>query len=176
MKDPLLTVIPPFVNYPPELAYPYVERTDMPNLVVQENSAGGRTVYYAGDLERTAWMSGNTDLARLLQNSIRWLTRGQAPATISGKGIVETFAWQTKAGYALHMLNYTNPAAYKGYMRDFFPIGEQRVSMSIPQGERVSRVVLLRAEQQIPFQQADGTVQFTVPGVTDLEIAGLYTR
>jgi len=86
VKDPVLTVIPPFVNYPPELAYPYIEKTDMPNLVTQENNAGGRTVYYAGDIERTAWQSGNTDLARLLQNAIRWASKGKAPATVTGSG------------------------------------------------------------------------------------------
>jgi len=175
VKDPVLTVIPPFVNYPPELAYPYIEKTDMPNLVTQENNAGGRTVYYAGDIERTAWQSGNTDLARLLQNAIRWASKGKAPATVTGSGLVETIAWETEAGYALHLLNYTNPAAYKGYIRDFFPIGEQKVSMSIPNGKRVSRVVLLRAGREVPCEQANGLVQFTIPSVIDLEIAGLYT-
>lgn len=37
VKDPVLTVIPPFVNYPPELAYPYVETTDMTNLVATDD-------------------------------------------------------------------------------------------------------------------------------------------
>ena len=36
VENPVMTVIPPFVNYPPELAYPPVEKTDMPDLVAKE--------------------------------------------------------------------------------------------------------------------------------------------
>ena len=173
VKDPLLTVIPPFVNYPPELAYPYVEKTDMPNLVATERGAS-RVVYYAGDLERTSWESGNTDLSLLLRNAIRWASHDMPPATVTGKGLIETFAWETQAGFALHLLNYTNPAAYKGYIREFYLIGEQHVKMTIPGGKRVSRVALLRAGQDVPFLQANGTITFTIPSVLDLEIAAMY--
>ncbi|HEY4052088.1 MAG TPA: alpha-amylase family protein, partial [Acidobacteriaceae bacterium] len=122
VENPVMTVIPPFVNYPPELAYPPVEKTDMPELVARE-VGDSRFVYFAGDIERTAWQSGNTDLSRLLQNAIRWVSKGDAPVKIEGKGLIETFAWETKAGYALHVLNYTNPGAFKGWIREYYPIG-----------------------------------------------------
>ena len=173
VRDPLLTVIPGFVNYPPELAYPYVERTDMPNLVATEMGSS-RVVYYAGDIERTSWQSGNTDLSRILQNAIRWVSKNSPPVTVTGNGLVESFAWETEAGFALHVLNYTNPGAFKGYIREFYPIGEQKVSMLIPDGRKVSRVALLRAAKDIPFKQEHGSVTFTIPSVLDLEIAAMY--
>jgi Beta-galactosidase trimerisation domain len=175
VENPVMTVIPPFVNYPPELAYPYVPKTDMPDLVAKE-VGNSRLVYFAGDIERTSWQSGNTDLTRLLQNAIRWASKGDAPAKIEGKGLVETFVWETQAGYALHMLNYTNPAAFKGWIREYYPIGEQRVTMSISAGWRVSRVELLRAGKDIPFQQSNGKVEFTIPGIVDYEIAAMYAK
>ena len=172
VNDPVLTVIPPFVNYPPELAYPPIAKTDQPAVVVKEVGAS-RLVYFPSDIERTAWMTGNTDLARLLQNAVRWVSRGSQPVTVTGKGLVETFAWKTQAGHAVHLLNYTNPAAFKGYFREYYPIGEQQVSIAVD--GKVSRVELLRAGRDIPFRQSGGQVTFTVPSVLDYEVAALHT-
>ena len=47
----------------------------------------------------------------------------------------------------MHVLNYTNPGAFKGWIREYYPIGEQRVSMAIPGGRGVSRVELLRGRE-----------------------------
>ncbi len=172
VSDPVLTVIPPFVNYPPELAYPPVAKTDQPAVVVKELGAS-RLVYFPSDIERTAWMTGNTDLARLLQNAVRWVSHGSQPVTVEGKGLIETFAWKTQAGHAVHLLNYTNPAAFKGYFREYYPIGEQQVSIAVD--GKVLRVELLRAGQDIPFHDAGGRIAFTVPSVLDYEVAALHT-
>jgi hypothetical protein len=53
------------------------------------------------------WRSGHTDLARLLENSIRWAGGANPPVTIAGDGVIETYAWETQAGFAVHVLNYT---------------------------------------------------------------------
>jgi hypothetical protein len=175
VENPVMTVIPPYVNYPPELAYPPVSKTDMPDLVARE-TGGSRLVYFAGDIERTNWQSGNTDLNMLLRNAIGWVSKGESPARVEGQGLVETFAWETVAGFALHILNYTNPGAFKGWIREYYPIGEQRVRMAIPNGRRVSRVELLRAGKDIPFKESKGMVEFVIPSVTDYEIAAMYSK
>jgi hypothetical protein len=72
------------------------------------------------------WRSGHTDLARLLQNSIRWVAGANPPVTIQGDGVIESFAWETQAGFAVHILNYTNPAMHRGWIRNFYPIGGRR--------------------------------------------------
>ena len=67
------------------------------------------------------------------------------------------------------------PAAHRGYIPAFYPIGEQKVGMKLPEGRRVSRVQLLRAEKDIPFRVNAGTIEFTIPKVLDYEIAALYS-
>jgi hypothetical protein len=173
VSGPVLTVVPGFVAYPPELSYPTQPHTDEPAVVTVEKGKS-RLVYFPGDIERTMWQSGHTDLSRLLQNTIRWLAGGSAPATIEGEGLIETFAWETQAGYALHILNYTNPAAHRGWIRDFYPIGAQKVRMTLPAGKRVSRVELLRAETNVPFRVAGDAIEFTIPRVVDYEVAALH--
>lgn len=120
------------------------------------------------------WRSGNTDLSQLLQNTIRWVSGGEAPYTVSGDGLVETFGWETEAGYAVHVLNYTNPNAHRGWLRKSYPIGEQRVTMQLPTGVKVPRVQLLRSGREIPFHITGQAIEFTIPRVDDYEVAAIH--
>jgi Hypothetical glycosyl hydrolase 6/Beta-galactosidase trimerisation domain len=174
IDDPVLTVVPPYTAYPPELSYPPVPKTDVPAVVVKEIGAS-RLIYFPGDIERTMWRSGNTDLSRLIQNSVQWLTKGNTPVQVRGNGVIEVFAWETEAGFALHVLNYTNPNMHKGWMRSFYPIGEQQVKMILPAGKRVSRVELLRAGKDIQFNQRDAVIEFIIPSILDYEVAAMYS-
>lgn len=173
VEAPVLTVVPGYVAYPPELSYPDPARTDEPAMVVRERGKS-RLVYFPGDIDRTIWRSGHTDLRRLLQNAIRWASGGAAPAVVTGTGLVETFVWETERGFAVHLLNYTNPAAFRGWLSEFYPIGAQVVRLTLPAGRRVSRVELLRAEMDVPFRAVPGGVEFTVPGVVDYEVAAIH--
>jgi len=176
VEGSILTVVPGFVAYPPELSYPVQARTDEPAVVLRQKGKS-RLIYFPGDIERTMWQSGHTDLARLLQNSIRWVAGGNeaSPVTIEGEGLIETFAWETQAGFAVHVLNYTNPAAHRGWLRTFFPIGAQKVRMDLPPGRRVTRVELLCAEKSVPFHQTGNTVHFSIPQVADYEVAAMHS-
>ena len=85
VDNPVLSVVPGFVAYPPELSYPPQPQTGEPAVVVRERGKS-RLVYFPGDVERTMWRSGHTDLARLLQNSIRWAAGGAAQSRLQGLG------------------------------------------------------------------------------------------
>src|SRR3989441_8094358 len=75
------------------------------------------------------WRSGNPDLSRLLQNSVRWLRGDRTPpVAIEGDGLLEAFAWETEPGYALHLLNYTTPNLTWGLVERSYAIGAQRVA------------------------------------------------
>ena len=121
------------------------------------------------------WRSGHTDLSRLLQNALRWVAGNQAPVSVTGAGVIESVAWETQAGFAVHVLNYTNPAMHRGSIREFFPIGEQKVRMRMPEGRRVTKVELLKAGIAVEFQVRDGAVEFTIPKVVDYEIAAIHS-
>jgi len=169
----ILSVVPAYTAYPPELSYAPVDHTDEPAVVIREKG-NSRLLYFSADLERTAWRSGNTDLSRLIQNAVMWLTRGSRPVTVEGEGMIECLAWETEPGYAVHLLNYTNPNMHRGWLRRHYSIGEQKVRMILPPGRQVSRVELLRAECDIPFRQNGTAVSFTIPGVVDYEVAALH--
>jgi hypothetical protein len=176
VENPVLTVVPGYVAYPPELSYPPIPKTCEPAVVIREKGKS-RLVYFPGDVEHTMWRSGHTDLSRLLQSAVRWVSggaaRGEAPVTIAGPGVIEIFAWETEPGFAVHVLNYTNPNMHRGWIRETYPIGAQKVRMKLPAGRRVTRVELLRAGTAIPFRQSAGQIEFTIPKVVDYEVAAL---
>ncbi len=171
--EPVLTVVPAYSGYPPEMSYARpVSHTRQP-LMVPREQGGSRRLYLAGDWERSGWRSGNGDLTRLLHNTIHWVMRDRALLRVEGEGMVEIFGWETDAGFAVHLLNYNNPNLHRGGIRRFYAVGPQTVTLEVPDGRRVARVELLRAGTTAPFKQKDGRLAFTVPGINDYEVAAI---
>lgn len=170
--SPVLTVVRANSGYPPEMAYSPESHTRQPAVVLREKGAS-RLAYFPGDYERSGWRSGNSDIAQLLQNAIRWTLRGRSPVTVAGEGVVELFAWETDPGFAVHILNYNKPNLHRGWIRRHYPIGPQHVRFELPAARTISRVELLRAERDVPFTQDGRHIAFTVPSVTDYEVAAL---
>ena len=149
-----------------------ISHTQEPAVVLRE-SGTSRTAWFAGDVERTYWLTGHGDLLRLLHNTIRWLTHDEAVVHVDGPGFIEMFCWETRPGYAVHLLNYTNPNAHHGWLRSVYPLGAQNVSMKLPTGVKVRSVELLHGETTVPFTIQGGVLHFTVPRVDDSEVAAI---
>jgi hypothetical protein len=172
VPDPILTFLPPFPAFPPEMVYPRINKTDQPAVVLRQQGTS-RTVYLPGDIDRAYWRSQNPDLSRLLINSIRWITNATAPVSVAGEGMAEIFAWKTQPGFAVHVLNYNNPDMMRGWFTRAFPLGPQKVRLTLPSDPGISRVKLLRAGRDVPFSKSRPTVEFIIPEVTDYEVAAL---
>ena len=169
----LLSVIPNYPAFPPEMVYPRVPSTTEPAAVFREQGAA-RIVYFPGDVDRTFLRSGNPDFSRLMSNAIRWMLDGsELPATVEGKGLVELFAWETEPGFALHILNYTNPGLAHPYVSDFYPTGPLQTRFEIPDGRKIAHVRALRSPRELSFKQTGDTVVFEVPEVMDYEVVAL---
>jgi hypothetical protein len=171
-QNPVLTVVPGFVRYPPELAYPLVPHSDEPAVALRETGSS-RMAYFPGDIERSYWLTGHSDLLRILHNTIRWITRDELIVHVGGDGFIEMFCWETTPGYAVHLLNYTNPNTHHGWMQSFYPLGPQTVRMKLPQSVRVKSIELLQAGQSVAFGLESQVLQFTIPRVEDYEVAAI---
>jgi hypothetical protein len=90
---------------------------------------------------------------------------------VDGDGLIEVFAWQTEPGYAVHLLNYTNPNALAYTVRKHYPLGPQTVRMTLPADTRIRRARLLRADTDLVFRQDGRQLSFTVPGLMEYEVA-----
>jgi len=172
-NDAVLTVIPHYMNAMPELIYPRITRTNEPSVVLRQ-TASSRVAYFSGDIDRTAWKSGLPDFSQLIANTIRWLQSGEEPpVSVQGKGIIEIFAWETEAGFAVHLLNYTNPNMLRAVVKELYPIGPLEVTFRIPEGRTIRRARALRSGQQLDLKPDGSAIRFTIPSVADYEVVAL---
>jgi hypothetical protein len=177
----ILNIVPPFPNGIPEMVYPYPRKElsnanqviDNPALIVREKGKS-RLVYFPTDIDKNVWARGSVDLSRLLQDAVRWMMNGNENVTVTGDGYVEVFAWETEPGFAIHVLNYNNPNMTRASLRKYYPIGEQKVRMQLPAGVTIGKAELLRAACPLTFKQTGNMVEFTIPSITDFEIAALH--
>jgi hypothetical protein len=92
---------------------------------------------------------------------------------VEGRGLVELFAWETEPGFAIHILNYTNPNFARGWFRETYPLGPQTVKLELPEDAKVRKVQALRAGAELKYKMRGQTLEFTLPGVRDYEIAAV---
>ncbi|MDF0546299.1 beta-galactosidase trimerization domain-containing protein [Sphingobium sp. H39-3-25] len=169
---PVLTNIPQHPVYPVEAVFPSQPHTDVPTIVIRERG-NARLVHLAGDIDGGYWRSSAADLGDLITGALGWLTRGQMPLKVEGDGLVEVTGWQTEPGYAVHLVNHTNPNFRGGALRNTYPLGPQKVVMQLGATTPIREARLLRAGAALPFRQNGGTVEFTLPGLRDYEMVAL---
>ncbi|MEZ0243731.1 MAG: alpha-amylase family protein [Sphingomonas sp.] len=168
---PVLTHVAQYPWYPTEGVYSREPRTPFATVAVRE-ADGGRHVYFAGDVEAGYWRSGAADQGDLILNALRWQLGDSAPIRIESDGLIETYGWETEAGYALHLVNHTHPGFRATASRGPVPLAAQRVRMTLADGRPV-KAMLLRGGKAIPVKQQGSAVEFTLPALTDYEVVVL---
>jgi hypothetical protein len=172
IQNPIMTFINPYPTYPPEAVYMREAPTNLPSVVLQERGKA-RLAYLSGDTDASYWRLDNWDLGRQLLNTIRWILGDNNTVKVEGEGLIEVFAWETEPGFALHMVNYNGPNAYRGKMRKPITLGPQAVRIELPRDVTIKRASLLRAEKVLNFQQHGRIIEFIVPTVSSYEVAAL---
>lgn len=172
VADAPLTYINPYPVYPPEAVYQREAPSDRPSVVLRE-SGRSRLAYLAGDMDASYWRLDNPDLGQQLVNAIAWQLEGRNPLSITGEGLMEVIGWKTRPGYALHLLNYNGPNAFRGQMRTMVALGPQKVRWTLPDATPIRGAKLLHAGKSVPFQQSGRTVELTVPKVDLYEVVAL---
>ena len=129
--------VPDFPDLPMEEVYPR-EAPRGAAVVARENGAGGRTVYIPWNIGAIFWEVLAEDHGRLIANAVRWALGKRPRVEIEGRGVLDLALREDADGVALAMVNLTNPMMMKGPTREFFPVGEQVVTIAVPEGRRVA--------------------------------------
>src|SRR5207249_9999168 len=97
-EPPVLSIVRPDPAFPPEMVYPRTPKTEEPGALLREQG-NSRVAYFPGDIDRSLWHSGNTDLSQLLQNAILWVQGRERPqVSVRVDGVVELFAREAEPG------------------------------------------------------------------------------
>jgi hypothetical protein len=167
-----LTLIPSYPDLPMEMVYPRVPQTDIAEVYLREAGAG-RVVYFPWDIDRIFWEVLAVDHGRLLGNAVTWATREPHPVRVTGPGVLDVTAWRQSGSMTVHLVNLTNPMMMKGPFRELIPVGEQRVTIELPDGAAARRVRLLVAGGELPAAQDGPRLSVTVPTIRDLEVIAI---
>ena len=168
-----LTLIPTYPSLPMEELYPRIERTATP-LVYLRQVGSGKVAYVPGDLERTFWELLVPDHARLLKNLVHWALDEPLDVQVIGPGMLDVTHWRQRDSVTVHLVNLTNPMTMRGFYREFLPLGEQLVTLRLPEGTRHERVRLLVAGQEAAVQVLDdGRLSIPVPSIGRHEVVAV---
>ncbi len=188
-----LTLIPSYPDLPMEKVFPRVEKTEIAQVFSHElglvdiiepkasadggndsrwipRQTNGRVIYFPWDLDRTFWEVLCVDHFKLLRNAVNWATNEPSVVEVTGPGVIDVTVWQQRNSTTIHLVNLTNPMMMKGPIREFIPIGEQRVSLRLPIGVQPKRVHLLAAEKTLRLKRDGDRLIAIVPSILDHEI------
>ncbi|HET7768280.1 MAG TPA: beta-galactosidase [Chloroflexota bacterium] len=184
-----LTYVPPFATHPPEFSYMKVERTSLPCLYLREGKRGaGRVAYLPADVDRLYWRTNQPDHGDLLASLVRWTAGDTAPTVrVEGPGLVDVHAYvqggnqpdtgsgrlDTGKRVIVHLVNLTHANGWKAPIDELIEIGEQRITVGLPEGRRAGAARLLVASRRAEVVTRGGAAVVAVPTVRDHEVVVL---
>jgi hypothetical protein len=166
-----LTFVPPFPIYPPEMSWMRDPATTLPALVLNERPGGGRVAYLPADVDRCYGRDNLPDYGRLLANLARWAARDRVPIRVEGAGVIDCHLYRQPGRLVLHLVNLSNPGAWRQALHELIPVGPFAVSLQLPEGIGGGSARLLVADGTVDTTTKDGWASFEVASVLDHEVA-----
>jgi SAM-dependent methyltransferase len=165
-----LTLVPDFPQSPPENVWMREPRTRIPGLVLRASVGRGRVAYLPVDLDRCFGRDRIPDHARLFANLVLWASRRPMPVAVEGPGLLDVHLYRQPGRLVFHVVNLTNPAAFRPYATELHPVGPLMVRVARPPDLRPVRARRLVAGGEIPLGSVSGGAEFQLDRVVDHEV------
>jgi hypothetical protein len=111
------------------------------------------------------------DFSRLLRNSVEWAFPGEQPAQVSGPGLIEMHPYRQAQSLQVHLVNFTNPDAWRAPVHELLPVGEQIVRVRVPNNASVAREARsLVSGRTLPVARSGEWAEAVLPELLDHEI------
>jgi hypothetical protein len=165
-----MTFIPQFPTYPPETAYMREAKTDIPGVILKSNINGGKVVFIPADIDRQYGRWNLPDHGNLIAKIVRWTVNEDLPLKVEGPGLVDCHLYQKSEKLILHIVNLTNPAAWRKPMDELIEIGPLKVKVKLPGTNRGEKLKALVSNQKISAKISNGFAEFMVKSILDHEV------
>ncbi|HEX7350004.1 alpha-amylase family protein [Brachybacterium sp.] len=161
-------LLPPFPDLPMEDMFPRDEQPGAPQILAS-HVGEGRTVYIAGDIDRIFDEVANPDLGGMMVGSLEWVAdEWPSPVIVDAPGLLEVTVWSHGNGFAVHLVNHSNPMAMRGPARELMPHPGATVTMDCP--ARPAAVQLLRPRREPTWSWDSGSLVVHVDAIGDIDI------
>jgi len=165
-----LTFVPSFPMYPPESVWMRQPFTNVPGLILNEQSSRGRVAFLPADIDRRFARDNLPDHGKLLANLVRWVARDNIPLAVQGPGLVDCHLYRQADHLVLHLVNLTNAGTWRAPVTDLIPIGPLQVRVKLPTDVRPRRAQFLVGNHKQSLHVKDGWATFGVASVLDHEV------
>ena len=180
----------PFIIFPEGLSYTAEPDLDHPMMIaakgpggsggatVSRASAGSRTVYFPGQIDRLHGKGGLPDLSTLMANAVRWCAAGSLPLLCEAPNTVYA-ALRLQEGRA--MIHLVNLSGGRRYLRQIIPLRNIAVRIKkdlpvLPSSARAVGAYLLpqtgssTGSKRLAVRDEDNRFTVVVPELRDYEV------
>jgi hypothetical protein len=161
--------VPDFPDLPMEEVYPRLDPSGAA-VVARDHPSGGRTVYIPWNVGGTFWQVLAADHQRLIENAVRWALGRRPQLEVTGRAVLDVALREGSDQHMVALVNLANPMMMKGPIREIYPVGQQVVSMEVPNGKTFAGAHLVIAGVAASATVADGRVEIEVPGIDLIEV------
>ncbi len=90
--------------------------------------------------------------------------------SVEGPGLLDVHLYRQPGRLVLHVVNLTNPAAFRPYATDLYPVGPLQVRVARPNDLAPARARRLVAGGEIPIVRESGWIALQLERVVDHEV------
>ena len=167
----LMTFIPQFPIYPPETAWMREPVTDIPGLILNTISGGGRVAYMPADIDRQFGRYNLPDHGNLLANLIRWTANDNIPLNVECAGLVDCNIYHQPGRIIFHITNLTSTGTWRQPTDEFIPVGPVKIRIKLSKDVPGKNLKLLVSDEKINASLEKGWIHFTISSILDHEVA-----
>jgi hypothetical protein len=169
----LLTFIPASPTFPPEKVWMREPKTDIPGLILNARPNKGRVAFLPADLDRRFARDNLPDHGNLLANLVRWAAGADMPLMVDGHGLIDCHLYSQPGRMILHLMNLTNPGAWRQPVDELISVGPLRVSVKLQSNVRGKNLKYLVTNQKHSATVKDGWSHFQIDSILDHEVVVL---
>jgi len=168
-SEVLMTYIPQFPVYPPEKAYMTEPKTNIPGIIINTTSAGGRIIYLPADIDRQFAVGNLPDHGNLLKNIVLWTLQDELPIIVKGAGLIDIHLYDQKGKFILHLINLTNQNTWRQPLDELITVGPLFISIKKKQAVK-GEIHSLVSNKKLMARVSEDVISFEITSILDHEV------